>query len=379
MKRIILLSSFVLTQTLFATTLTIYNSNMALIQESQTFSIKQNSSDLILESLPDTLLDNSVDVTFPSSVSLEWQTYRPKRYKQHKKETINSRLTLHVKSTKELKADLDISYLAKNISFATDYILNIDKNRAQFSAYVDIQNNSGKDFKNASINLIAGSINRAYNHPQPVMYRAMASDKALPSHKAVAGYHKYSLPMKIDLNSYEKQRVKFFDTKEIALTSSYIATMNNPLYLMGERSSSVKRELHLEALKHELPAGLVRIYTTDEKEKLLLGEAGIANTPKNSPLTLSVGQDFDTKVTQKILSRNDTNTQFDATVLYSIINTSNEDKIVTLHIPFNKKSGSHINSKLKYTYTKGNLVTFTLKVKANSQRSFDVNFKSSRR
>ena len=80
-----------------------------------------------------------------------------------------------------------------------------------------------------------------------------------------------------------------------------------------------------------------------------------------------------------MLSRKDTNTQFDVRIEYKVSNNSNEDKTITLQIPFNKKSGSYIDSKLKYVYTKGNLVTFTLKVKANSQRSFDVNFKSKRR
>ena len=379
MKRIILLSSLVLTQTIFATTLTIYNANMALVQESQEFSIKKDENDLLLKNIPDTILDNSIDVTLPASVTLQWQTYRPKRYKRHEKKEIKSKLALHVESEENITTNLDISYLTRNINFATDYVLNIDKNRAEFNAYIDIQNNSGKDFKNTTVNLIAGNINKSYSHPQPIMYRKMTTDKNLPSHKAIAGYHKYSLPMKLDLNSYEKKRVKLFKTQEIPFENKYIAKMNNPLYLMGERSSQVKRELHLKANNHALPAGIVRIYTQDAGEKLLLGETSIANTPKNRPLTLSVGQDFDTKVTQKILSRNDTNKEFDVEVAYTIINNSDEEKLVTLHIPFNKKSGSHIISKLKYSYTKGNLVTFTLKVKANSQRSFDVQFKSRRR
>ena len=433
MKRIILLSGFVLTQTIFATTLTIYNSNIALVQESQEFEIKKTDKELEYNAIPTTLINNSVDIEFPQAVTLYSQIYRRKNLTQYDlaKEFLEKQVALHdnsnvtllalsgnnaiiktkegrvktvniadivfpslphnlqahnslafqIKSSKTLKANVDISYLAQNISFSTDYVLNLHKNRADLRSWVNIVNNSGKNFKNTRVNLVAGELNRAYNHPTPVAYRAkmLASDKESITHRAVAGYHHYALPRKIDLNSYEKQRIKLFAHNDIAIKNNYIATMNNPLYLMGERSSSIKREIELQALRNELPAGLVRIYTKDAGEKLLLGESNIANTPKNSPVSLIVGTDFDTKVTQKMRSRNDTNTHFDATIEYTVRNNSDEDKIVTLHIPFNKKRGSHISSKLKYVYTKGNLVTFTLKVKANSKRSFDVNFKSSRR
>ncbi len=433
MKRIILLSSFVLTQTIFATTLTIYNSDIALVQESQEFEIKKTDRELEYDDIPNTLINNSVDIELPEAVTLYSQVYRRKNLTQHdlakkfigKKVAIShgSKVTLlalsghhaivknsagtietvqtaemifpylpknlqadntlafEIKSAKTLKTNVDISYLARNITFSSDYVLNLHKDKADITAWVDIVNNSGKDFKNATVNLIAGDINRAYNHVQAVAYRSrmLASDKENIAHKSIAGYHHYALPRRMDLNAFEKTRVKLFKQSDVAIQNSYIATMNNPLYLMGERSSGVTREVQLKDLQRELPTGLVRIYAKDAEEKLLLGEDNIANTPKNTPVTLRVGKDFDTKVTQKMLSRKDTNTQFDVRIEYKISNNSNEDKTITLKIPFNKKSGSYIDSKLKYVYTKGNLVTFTLKVKANSQRSFDVNFKSKRR
>ncbi|QOP45082.1 DUF4139 domain-containing protein [Sulfurimonas paralvinellae] len=385
MKRIILLSGFVLTQTIFATTLTIYNSNIALVQESQEIEIQKDEKEFVYDNLPNTLLDNSVDIKLPKEVTLYSQSYRPKRISQQdlaKNKELTNKLTFDIKSAKTLKADVKLSYLAQNISFAADYVLNIHKDQVNLTAWIDITNNSGKDFKNATVNLLAGDISRAYSHPQPVMYRSnmTAMDKtAKPTHKAVSSYHKYTLPRKIDLNTYQKHRVKLFGAENISIKSDYTALMNNPLYLMGERSSRVTHNIHLKGLQKELPAGIVRIYRDDEGEKLLLGENSIANTPKNAPLKLQVGKDFDTKVTQTMHSRNDTKTAFDVTVTYKLLNNSDEDKMLTLQIPFNKKQSSRIHSKLKYVYTKGNLVTFTLKVKANSERSFDVRFQSNRR
>jgi len=432
MKRIFLLSTFVLTQTIFATTLTIYNSNIALVHETHEFKISKQNDTLIYDDIPNTLVNDSLNIELPPSVQLYSQTYKRKNLTQYdlakkflgkeitcnngshakiltisgnnviveneggevfiskisdivfpylpKGLQANATLNFNIHATKDLKTNIEISYLAKNISFSNDYILNIDKNRASLQGWVNIINNSDKDFRNTTINLLAGDVHRAYNHAQPVMYKAMvAADQSPVTHKTISGYHKYTLPFKTNLNSYEKKRLKLLEYKNITIQNSYIAVMNNPLYLMGERSSSVKRDITIANLDRELPSGIVRIYTKDEGETLLLGETNIANTPKETPITLQVGQDFDTKVNQKVISRNDTKELLDVNIEYQLTNHSDEDKILTLRIPFNKKVGSKVISKLKYSYTKGNYVTFILKVKANSQRSFEVNFISKRR
>ena len=432
MKRIFLLSTFVLTQTIFATTLTIYNSNIALVHESHEFEITQKEDTFVYDNIPNTIINNSVNIDFPPSVTLYSQLYKRKNLTQHdlakafigkevelknasnikllsisgnnavvknlegkifttqisdivfpylpKNLQANNSLEFQIKATKNLKTNIDISYLAKNISFSSDYVLNIDKSSADLQAWINITNNSGKDFKNATVNLIAGDINRAYSQREPIAYKSMiAADKSSITHKAVAGYHKYTLPFQVDLNAYEKRRVKLLEYKNIAINNNYVAKMNNPLYLMGERTSGVSREVDIKGLSRELPSGTVRIYTKDGKELLLLGEQNIHNTPKNSPIRLKVGKDFNTKVTQRVLSRKDTNIRFNVNVEYLLTNHSDEDKIITLEIPFNKKSDSKVISKEKYSFTKTNLLTFHIKVKANSTYTFKAKFISKRK
>jgi hypothetical protein len=435
MKKIFLLSTFVLTQTIFATTLTIYNSNIALVEESQEISLSKNDETFSYKNIPNSIIHDSVNVSFDPSVTLYSQVYKRKNLTQHDlaKSFLNkevelqngsivtllsisgnnaivtdelgkvfstnisklifpylpknlqaySSLEFEIKNKEKEKIAFDISYLMRNISFKSDYVLNIDKKSAQLTGWLDIANNSGKDFHNTKLNLVAGDINRAYNTRYPVAYESMAvgttQKSTAPLHKSIGGYHKYTLPFKVDINAYEKRRVQLFDAKNLQITNNFVAQMNNPLYLMGERSSSVVREIELQALKRELPAGVVRIYTKDDSQQLLLGESDIRNTPKNTPLKLKVGKDFDTKVTQKVISRNDTKVTLEAKIAYSIINNSDEDKHITLNIPFTRKSGASVTSKLKYSYTKGNYVTFQLIVKANSKKSFEVEFKSRRR
>jgi hypothetical protein len=200
-----------------------------------------------------------------------------------------------------------------------------------------------------------------------------------PKEQSFSGYHIYSLEHKTDLNAYEQYRLPLLQMADIPFERHNIARMNNPLYLMGERSSNVMQELHFKGLKKAAPSGIVRIYAQEDKQRVLLGEDNLNNTPKNHPFVLKLGEDFDTKIQQRIISRNDTKELFDAKVEYILNNHSDEDRVMTLQIPFYKKEGSKVISKLNYSYTKGNLVTFTLKVAANSKRSFDVEFISKRR
>jgi len=433
MKKIFLLSTLVLTQTIFATTLTIYNSNIALVHESHEFTIQKQDEHFVYNNLPNTIIDDSVNINFPSSVTLYSQVYKRKtltltdlakhfigKELQLKNDTTVKLITLNgntpivqskdgkvflskiseivfpylpnnletqnaldfqIKAKENLTTNIDISYLARNISFTSDYILNINKNKASFQGWIDITNNSGKDFKNTKVNLIAGDINRAYTYNAPVAYKSMvaATQDSPIAHKAIAGYHKYTLPFTVNLNAFEKRRVKLLEYKNITIKNHYLAKMSNPIYLMGERSSSVSREITLKRLDKALPGGKVRIYTKDDNEVLLLGEQSLRNTPKNTPLTLRVGKDFDTKVIQKVLSRTDTNKRFNVTIEYIVTNHSDEDKTITIEIPFYKRTDSKVISKEQYHYENANLLLFKIFVKANSHKSFKAKFISKRR
>ena len=374
MKNIIFISTFVLSQTLLATTLTIYSSGIALIQEQHHFGIFKNESQFIYEDIPNSIVFDSLYTEFPEDVELQYLTFKHQTKK-------SATITFNVHSDKTREGEVALRYLTKNINFTTDYILNINDETSDLSSWVNIYNNSGKDFKDTDINLLAGDINRVDSqHTPPVAYKAtalMSSDR-LPKHKALQNYHLYRVPFQLTLNSGETKRLKLFEVEKLQTKNRYSARAYNPLYLMGERTSKVEREIELPKLQKVLPAGRVRIYTQEDKDTLLLGEVKVANTPKNTPITLKVGQDFDTKVLQKVISRDDTKEQLEALIEYKLINNSTTDKIIELTIPFNKKRGSSIKSKLKYRFTKGNLATFTLKVKAQSERSFEVNFKTKR-
>ena len=132
----------------------------------------------------------------------------------------------------------------------------------------------------------------------------------------------------------------------------------------------------LKSLKDPLPKGVVRTYSKLKNTNILLGETNLKHTPKDTPISLRVGKNFDVKVKETLLERDDGKWSTEVDVNYTIKNSSSELKVVKILVPFNRNDGSKVKTSQKFVYTKGELVTFTIEVQANSSQEFKVYFKT---
>jgi hypothetical protein len=334
---------------IISATLLSYNASKSIVKTLDYKIITVNSSDIEFDSIPKELI-------------------------------IKPSLVWNINASKNLDTQMEINYLINKISFKSDYVLNLDEKGADLTGWITLNNNSGKSFKNTTLSLLAGDINRAKKN-RPVLYKSRAmvnADAPQATHKAYEGYHFYEIPFKVDLANNEKTQIKFLSRTSLAAKKQYEVTLNNPLYLMGERKSDVTQYVMLPKLDVPLPKGVVRTYSKLDGKTILLGETNLDHTPKNEAIKLKVGTNFDLKVKQEILKRNDTKTSFDVSVKYSIHNHSDEEKTLTLLVPFNKQESSQIITQENYTFTHGNMVTLHMRVKANEIKTFNVNFKSKR-
>ena len=85
---------------------------------------------------------------------------------------------------------------------------------------------------------------------------------------------------------------------------------------------------------------------------------------------------MESRCDQSTLKRDDSQRYYISDVNYSIKNSSDKTKTVELLVPFNRNKNSIIKTSQKYEFTKGNFVTFSLIIKANSSKSFKVHFES---
>jgi len=287
-------------------------------------------------------------------------------------------LVWNVKVAKKQKTQMQLDYLISNISFTSNYILNIDANSSNLTGWITVNNRSGKRFENVKLSLLAGDIHT--NKPAHLRHlqrvTSVMQDTKSVKHQAFEGYHFYTIPFQVTLANNEKTQIKFLEERNISIERLYTATLSNPLYLTGEHKASVTQSVKLQGLDKALPKGAVRTYAKLEKQKVLLGENFIEHTPKNIPIELNLGKNFDLKVKEFLSKREDSEKFYNVDIRYSIQNSSDEAKTLTLLIPFNRNESSSITADESYIFTQGNLIAFTLKVNANSTKKFTVNYES---
>ncbi len=420
--------------------LIVYNGNIALVHEERALNVDKNDKEIIYRGVANTIDTDSVNVELPKSVSLYSQQYRFDKLSQQKllnahinkevsvrilknaKEFVKIKATLlssnsaysivktkkgeiisvssrdiifktipnelitkpslvwNISAKKPLNAKMKIDYIIKNVNWKSNYILNIKDNKANLDGWISIANRSGKKFTNTKLYVLAGEINRP-QRPQNIyrIAKSMAMDSTREvSQQAHEGYHFYTIPFKVDIANNETTQIKYIDKKNIPIKRKYSTILSRPNYFNGEVKHGVTQYIHLNGLNFPLPKGVVRSYSKLKNTTILLGETNIKHTPKNTPINLKLGKNFDLKVTESILKRDDTKLYTDATINYTVKNSSKKSKTVELLIPFNKNSTSTIETKKRYKFTKGNLVTFVVKVKGENSKSFKVRFRSKR-
>ena len=418
--------------------LIVYNGNVGLVHENKFIKIKKSDSTITYEDVASTIETDSVNVKLPDSVTLYSQQYRFDkltlaklldahigkavqvrilkdaknftiinatllsnngnsslvRNNKNRIISVNSNdiifktipkelltkpsLVWNIKSTKSLKTEMEIDYLIKNITWSSDYILNLNENSADLSGWITIDNRSGKKFDKTSLYVLAGDINRAQKptYRREMMYAKSVAASPQVTQEAHEGYHFYTIPFKVNLANNEKTQIKFTNQKSLDFRRKYSTYLHNPLYMSGEIKSDVSQYITLTGLDIPLPKGVVRTYSKLKETSILLGETSINHTPKNTPLELKLGKNFDLKAQETVIKREDSQSYYSVDVEYTVKNSSNKSKTVELLVPFNKNKNSIVQSTQIYKYTKGNLVTFMLTIKANSSQSFRVHYES---
>lgn len=290
---------------------------------------------------------------------------------------IKPSLVWNIKAQKDLETTMKLDYLLSGIGFESDYVLNIDGESASLTGWISVDNRSGKSFKNTELTVLAGDIQRK---PQTYANRlqkvAMMADAPALQEQSFEGYHIYTIPFDVTLANNEKTQIKFVQEANLSIQRLYSATLSNPLYMRGQNTVKVSQFIAFKGLDIPLPRGDVRIYSKLDKQTILLGENRLGHTPKHTDIKLKTGTNFDIKVAQKVTKRSDSESWFRADVTYSVKNSSDANKTVTLLVPFNTNENSKVQTDENYTMTKGNLVTFSIDVPANTSKSFTVNYES---
>ncbi len=215
------------------------------------------------------------------------------------------------------KQKVEASYLANNVSWSADYVLNVarDDGSADLDGWVTLVNNSGTAFRNAQLQLVAGELNRVR---EPMAMAAMAREsmaKAMPApppmeQESFSEYHLYTLTRRTSVFDKETKQLSLLHASSFPVQKVYVVNGQNYYYRSASTPGLAQRDSVMVYYKFKneektglgmpLPAGTIRVYQTDSRGgSLFSGEDNITHTPKDEFVNIHIGNAFDVVADRK--------------------------------------------------------------------------------
>jgi hypothetical protein len=211
-------------------------------------------------------------------------------------------------SQSETPATVNLRYLTGGLSWQADYTGQLDKTGTSLSleAVATVTNSSGADYEDASLRLVAGTINQGPSPSQPMLKgmvaeRAFAAAPPVPQ-TPVGDMHLYPIPRKTTLNDQETRQIVLFSADRVPVTKEYRIIGNSGFYLRQVGDPVTVHAERLIKFKNDkkaglgvpMPAGTVRVYgATETVSDTFLGADQIDHTAKDEEVSLSLGDAFD--------------------------------------------------------------------------------------
>ena len=233
-------------------------------------------------------------------------------------------LSWELRTDKPGATSAEFSYVTGGMNWEASYnaVAPTTGSVLELVGWVTLDNQSGKTFRDASIKLMAGDVNKVQPPPAMVMGSAGAvqfgvgrNQYAPPvTEKTFDEYHLYTLEHPTTLHDRETKQVEFVRAAGIPSKTVYVydgfkvdqnyqnwslesirqqesyGTLSNPkVWVMQEFKNSSENHLGMP-----LPKGRVRFYRRDEDGQLeFTGENDIDHTPKDETIRLYTGNAFD--------------------------------------------------------------------------------------
>jgi hypothetical protein len=211
---------------------------------------------------------------------------------------------------------VEASYLASKLNWNADYVLTVarDDKSADLDGWVTLMNGSGTAFRNATLQLVAGDLNRvrrAFEARMDQMQERVAAAPAAPmAQEAFSDYHLYTLGRKTSINNNETKQVSMLNATSFPVRKRYVVDGQAFYYRNAQSPGSPLKDAvkvfyqfkngSSDRLGMPMPAGIVRVYQADSKGGTqFVGEDRIGHTPKDETLNLRIGTAFDVVAERK--------------------------------------------------------------------------------
>ncbi len=226
-------------------------------------------------------------------------------------------LVWQIASKKAGECPIEVAYVTAGMSWEATYNLVMPAEGGDvfdFSGWISLRNDTGKDFVDAAVKLIAGDVQKV-EQPVPRMPKRLAfaaaaeAEFGMPEERAFDEFHLYTLPRPVRVRNNELKQVEFLRAPGVKGNRYYVY---NPLVGYGyyggvqldpdygttaDKKVGVRIEIsnsETNGLGVPLPKGRMRLYRTDvDGRREFTGENQLDHLPKNELLKLDMGSAFD--------------------------------------------------------------------------------------
>jgi len=235
-----------------------------------------------------------------------------------------------------------LTYLTPGLGWNSDYVTLFDdaKQTIDVQGWVTLTNNTGTDYSNANVLLVAGNPNggggrRNYTTPwNPSTGTIDQPGTESSDRERLGDYYLYPLAERTTIANAQQKQVSFLDVKAAPARKAY--EFNNG-WLATNDAASASSVLKFSTsrsggLGDQLPAGTMRVYMRDKRgDPQFIGESMIEATPMGSAMSIRTGDAFDVKVKTVVEERNRlSSSRWQTKMRYEFTNARNEPVTVDL-------------------------------------------------
>lgn len=228
---------------------------------------------------------------------------------------LKPQLNWKINVPKDLKSDAELGYVTSGMSWSASYNIVAPEqgNTLDLIGWITMNNQSGRDFENARIKLMAGDVNKIQppGVPRAMAFasKAMRMDEDAPAvtEKSFDEFHLYSLERSTTLKDQETKQVEFVRASGInseviyrydgAANYAYFGrNLNEDFGVEGSTKVAVIREFKNSkenGLGIPLPKGRIRLYRSNGSQLEFTGENEIDHTPVDEKISITTGNAFD--------------------------------------------------------------------------------------
>jgi hypothetical protein len=198
-----------------------------------------------------------------------------------------------------------LTYLTPGLGWTSDYVTLFDdaKQTIDVQGWITLTNNTGTDYTNADVLLVAGNTNngggrRGYSGGGETGTIDEPGTES-GSRERLGDYYLYPLSERTTISNAQQKQVSFLDVKSAPARKTYEFTNG---WLSTNEAASASSVLKFSTSKggglgDQLPQGTMRVYMKDKRgDPQFIGESAIEATPMGSAMSIRTGEAFDVKV-----------------------------------------------------------------------------------